>query len=62
MLKTVRDTRKPHRKALDFPFAEQIEDLVDLIARARDGGAFFEKTHLPASGGQVVEMDHRGPR
>jgi len=43
MLKTVRDACEPHRMALDFSLAEQIEDLGAVIAGATDGAAFFAK-------------------
>jgi hypothetical protein len=59
MLKTVKDACKPHRMALDFSLAEQIEDLGALIRQAGDASAFFEKNHITAGMRQLFEMGLR---
>lgn len=59
MLKTVRDACTPHKMALDFSLAEQIEDLGDLIDKAGNGQAFFEKNHITAGMRQLFEMGLR---
>jgi hypothetical protein len=59
MLKTVRDACKPHKMALDFSLAEQIEDISDLIDQAGDGGAFFAKNHITAGMRQLFDMGLR---
>lgn len=59
MLKTVRDACAPHRMALDFSLAEQIEDLGDVISRAGDGAAFFAKNHLTAGMRQLFDLGLR---
>ena len=59
VLKTVRDACTPHRMALDFSLAEQIEDLGDLIKKAGDGGKFFEKNHITGGMRQLFEMGLR---
>ncbi len=63
MLKPVRDACTPHKMALDFSLAEQIEDLGDLINEAGDGSAFFEKNHITGGMRQLFQMgDRRGAR
>lgn len=59
MLKTVRDACTPHKMALDFSMAEQIEDLGALIGQAGDGTAFFAKNHITAGMRQLFDMGLR---
>jgi Protein of unknown function (DUF499) len=59
MLKTVRDACVPHKMALDFSLAEQIEDLGDILHDAGDGAAFFAKNHITAGMRQLFEMGLR---
>ena len=59
MLKTVRDACVPHRMALDFSMAEQIEDLGAVIGQAGDGEAFFRKNHITAGMRQLFELGLR---
>lgn len=59
MLKTVRDACSPHKMALDFSMAEQIEDLVGVIRGAGDGQAFFAKNHITAGMRQLFDIGLR---
>ena len=59
MLKTVRDACIPHKMALDFSMAEQIEDLRAVIGQAGDGDAFFAKNHITAGMRQLFELGLR---
>src|SRR5690606_14287749 len=59
MLKTVRDACTPHKMALDFSMAEQIEDLAAVIGGAGDGQAFFAKNHITAGMRQLFDLGLR---
>jgi predicted AAA+ superfamily ATPase len=59
VLKTVRDACTPHKMALDFSMAEQIEDLAAVIGGAGDGQAFFAKNHITAGMRQLFDLGLR---
>lgn len=59
MLKTVRDACAPHKMALDYSMAEQIEDLAAVIGRAGDGRDFFAKNHITAGMRQLFDLGLR---
>ncbi|MBX3024939.1 DUF499 domain-containing protein [bacterium] len=59
MLKTVRDACVPHRMALNFSLAEQVEDLSAATCADTDGEAFFAKNHLTAGMRQLFDLGLR---
>jgi hypothetical protein len=56
MLKTVKDSCKPHDMVFDFSMAEQVEDLGELIRSEADGEAFYAKNHVTGGMRTLFEM------
>lgn len=56
MLKTVKDSCKPHDMVFDFSMTEQVEDLGELIRAETDGESFYEKNHVTAGMRTLFEL------